>query len=158
MWYNKEKRCAKKSTWKVKKRNAKNRDYLMTNVMIKYWNILLVIFYLKTVQQTNKFRFSRESRVDLSLTAIIPNRPEKVNLCTLFHAFSIAICYGEKILRILSITLEREFVTITPVSLLSSLIRFSSSQNRSEGNLSELNSSIYSLQSFSIYPSCQSAI
>ena len=44
--------------------------------------------------------------------------------------------------RILSIILERELVTTTPVALLSSLIRFSSSQDLSEGSLSELNRAI----------------
>ena len=51
--------------------------------------------------EIRKFRFSRESRIVLSLTPIIPNRPEKVNLCTLFHTLFIALyrhsCYNQDI-------------------------------------------------------------
>lgn len=42
-----------------------------------------------------------ESRIVLSLTPIIPNRPEKVNLYTLFHTLFIALyrhlCYNQDI-------------------------------------------------------------
>ena len=56
----------------------------------------------------------------------------------------------ESDLTLLPIIFERELLTTTPVALLSSLIRFSSSQNLSEDSLSELNRAIYSLHSFSM--------